>query len=69
MIHHCRVDASRQVVRNHFENLDIDLLTLDETDVSEEERPELYAQSAHIRSALVARVADIGMTKRCQLIL
>lgn len=61
MIHPCRVDASYRIVRNENPDLDISLLSLDEVDVPEYENEELYAEARHVRSALVARVADISM--------
>ena len=53
MISLCQADAAFRRVREDNQDLDIELLWLDEKD-------DHYAEAAHVRSALVARTADIG---------
>lgn len=56
MISLCQIDAAVRRVRYYNPDLELELLFLDETEL----QPENVSQIAFIRSALVARVADIG---------
>ena len=57
MISLCQTDAAFRRVRHYNPDLDIELLFRDEAEVDEDDLCEI----AHVKSALVARVADIGM--------
>ena len=54
-----QADAAFRRVKYYNPDLDIELLSLDEAEVQEDD----VADIAHIRSALVARVADIGKSR------
>ena len=61
MISLCKIDAAFRRVRDDSPDLDIGLLSLDERDVHWDDHNDLFIETARIRSALVARVADTGM--------
>lgn len=56
MLSLCQIDAAVRRVRYYNPDLELELLFLDETELDEDNVSKL----AHIRSALVARIADIG---------
>ena len=58
MISLCQTDAAFGRVKHYNPDLDIELLFLGEAEAQEDD----LAQIAQIRSALVVRVADIGMS-------
>ena len=57
MISLCQTDAAIRRVRHYNPDLDIELLFRDEAEVDEDD----FIDIPQIKSALVARVADIGM--------
>jgi hypothetical protein len=56
MLSLCQIDAAVRRVRYYNPDLDLEILFLDDAEL----KPEDVVRIAHIRNALVARVADIG---------
>ena len=60
MLSLCQIDAAVRRVRYYNPDLELEILFLDDAELN----PEDVVKIAHIRNALVARVADIGMAAR-----
>ena len=61
MLSLCRIDAAFRRLYEYDPDFDVSLLSVDESDLTEEDRTEYLAKVRIIRITLVARIADIGM--------
>lgn len=61
MLSLCRIDAAFKRLYEYDSDLDVGVLSLDETYMTEEERIEYAAEARILRVTLVARIADIGV--------
>ena len=66
MISLCRIDAAFRRLYDYDPDLDISLLSVDESSLTEEEQSDFAVQARIIRITLVARIADIGKLDRVQ---
>lgn len=65
MLSLCQIDSAVRRVKYYNPDLELEVLFLDDAELNEEDGERI----AHIRNALVARVADIGKAKFEQLCL
>lgn len=63
MISLCQADAAFRRVRHYNPDIDIELLFRNEAEIDAEDLCEI----AHTKSALVARVADIGVSENARM--
>lgn len=61
MLSLCRIDAAFKQLYEYDPDLDVGVLSLDESFMTDEERIEYALQARILRVTLVARIADIGV--------